>query len=54
MSIPVDLAAGSPPAGDRGLWSAVYRKLVRTPMLKMVNVFRLAAEFAYGLLTGPF
>jgi hypothetical protein len=54
MSMVVELpAVESPPALPP---SAARRllNLVRRPMLKVIKVFRLAAEFAYDLLTGPF
>lgn len=54
MSVAVELPAAPPqptvpPSRGRRLLNRI-----KTPMLKMMKVFRAAAEFAYDLLTGPF
>jgi hypothetical protein len=53
MSVVVELPTVEPPAASPPP-SRRLRNLVRTPMLKMIKAFRVAAEFAYELLTGPF
>jgi len=54
MSVVVELPAAepqptAPPSRVRRLLNGV-----KTAMFKMIKAFRLAAEFAYDLLTGPF
>ena len=53
MSVVVELPAVEPPPAPTPPARRLLN-LVRTPMLKMIKAFRLAAEFAYELLTGPF